>query len=103
MNVADLDIIIKTITEGYMPERIYLFGSALKNGSEKCNDVDLLLIKKTDEPFYKRPLSVQKLFNPYVYDLDIHVYTPDEFDASKNYINTIAYIVNKNGRLIYEA
>jgi len=103
MKNSELDIIVKTIADGYKPEKIYLFGSSLNNSTEVGNDIDLLIIKSTEEPFLKRPLSVHRLFKPYIYNLDIRVYTPEEFDASKNSINTIAYIVNRRGRLLYDA
>ncbi len=101
---AELDNIVKTIVDGYKPQKIYLFGSMLDEIAAKSNDIDLLIIiKKTDDAFYKRPLHIHKLFNPYLYKLDIHVYTPEEFELSKNLINTIPYIVYKKGRLLYGA
>jgi uncharacterized protein len=94
--------IIQKIVDGYHPEKIWLFGSYSRNTQTDSSDIDLLIIKKTNTRAIKRPAEVQKIFKPYIFDLDILVYTPEEFDVQKDSINSIAYFVNKEGKLIYE-
>ena len=99
----DISNVIATIVQGYAPVKIYLFGSYVAGNVRNSSDLDLLIIKRTDERFYQRPLKIHTLFNPYIYNLDILVYTPEEFEKSKERINTIAYTINNTGRIIYES
>jgi len=53
--------LIKMITEKYQPERIILFGSYAYGTPDESSDVDLLIIKETNElPFHRR-FKVRKL------------------------------------------
>jgi len=97
-----INTIVNIIVSGYQPEKIFLFGSLAKGESNASSDIDLLVIKETNEQFYKRPLKIHNLFNPYIYDIDVHIYTPNEFEKYSKIINTIPYLVSKNGRLLYE-
>ncbi len=94
--------IVSTIANEYRPLRILLFGSYRKGTPRDSSDVDLLIIKDTEVVASRRAAEVHRIFNPYLYDLDIIVMTPDEFDTQKNEINTLAYFVNNEGKLVYE-
>lgn len=94
--------IIKTIVLNYNPNKIWLFGSYSNKTHNKNSDIDLLIIKDTDIKASKRASEVHRLFNPYLFDLDILIYTPDEFENQKNIINSIAYFINREGKIIYE-
>ena len=99
----DINTIINTIITGYQPEKIYLFGSYASGNASEQSDIDLLIIKSTTEKTNKRAMHIHQLFNPYIYNLDVIVYTPDEFESSKDMINTLAYFVNKDGKIVYES
>lgn len=88
------------IVSEYRPERVILFGS-LANGTEHPNDIDLLVIKKTQERKIKRAQNLYRNLN-WSYPLDIVVRTPQEVDkglAQKNsfYINAL------KGNVLYDA
>ena len=38
----------------YQPERIYLFGSWARGEQDDLSDIDLVIIKETSAPFFKR-------------------------------------------------
>jgi len=104
MKATDSQIkgIIEKIVQNYSPDKIWLFGSYSQNTQNESSDIDLMIIKDTNTRASKRPAEVQRLFEPYQFDLDILVYTPDEFENQKNKINSIAYFINREGKLIYE-
>lgn len=104
MKVTESQIkeIIQKIVAGYQPEKIWLFGSYSRESQTESSDIDLLIIKKTSVKAVKRPAEVHRIFKPYIFDLDILVYTPEEFDIQKESINSIAYFVNKEGKLVYD-
>jgi uncharacterized protein len=94
--------IIEKIVISYKPDKIWLFGSYSNNTQNINSDIDLLIIKDTATKVSKRASEIHRLFNPYIFDLDILVYTPDEFENQKNNINTIAYFINREGKIVYE-
>jgi len=93
---------IQTIISGYAPEKIIIFGSYATNDANENSDLDLLIIKKTHEPFYHRLRQVRKLFNKQLLPLDLFVFSPEEFEENKNKINHIANIALKKGVVAYE-
>jgi predicted nucleotidyltransferase len=95
--------IIDVIVKGYKPKKIMLFGSYACGNANKHSDLDLMIIKDTVVKKNKRAIPIHSLFNPYPYDMDIIVYTQEEFESTKNVINTIAYFVNKEGETVYES
>jgi uncharacterized protein len=103
MNSAIIHDIIDTIVSGYEPSKIILFGSFAKGTSTENSDLDLLVIKETEEPRYRRAATVRKLFNPQPCAMDILVYTPREYELSLKYKSLIPYIATQEGKVMYEA
>jgi predicted nucleotidyltransferase len=58
----------------------YFFGSYGSLEFGRDSDVDLILVAKTEKPFLERALEYPELFD-LVPDLDLLVYTPEEFAA----------------------
>ncbi len=46
--------IVEILAEKYQPEKIILFGSNVYGKPTEESDIDLLIVKETDKPFYKR-------------------------------------------------
>lgn len=65
----------------YKPEKIILFGSYAWGKPTPDSDVDLLIIKKTDEPFLVRQEKVQLLLRTKT-PVDAIVFSPKEFRAA---------------------
>lgn len=75
---ANLDRIVQDIVAHYKPEKIILFGSLAEGTVQEFSDIDLVIIKKTDKPFYDRLREVATLCS-YDVGVDFLIYTPDEF------------------------
>ena len=45
----------------YKPEKVVLFGSFATGTAAKDSDIDLLIVKKTTIPFYKRLAEVRRI------------------------------------------
>ena len=58
----------------------YVFGSYGTPEFGPDSDVDLILVARTEAPFVERALEYPELFD-LVPDLDLLVYTPEEFEA----------------------
>lgn len=87
--------------EPYRPERVYLFGSCARNESDDVSDIDLAIIKTTDEDFFERIRTVMRLLD-YKKSLDVLVYTPEEFQAMQASGNSFAQAIVEEGVLLYE-
>lgn len=96
--------IVQTILDGYDPEKIYIFGSYVNGVPNEDSDLDICVIKETSDRAIDRRRTVRSLFDvhSYLYPMDIFVYTPEEFEDSKNVLNTLAYFIAKSNQLIYE-
>jgi predicted nucleotidyltransferase len=64
--------------KAYNPERIILFGSGARGDTDEYSDLDIAIIKETDERFLDRLETVCDLLPP-VGAVDVLVYTPVEF------------------------
>lgn len=86
----------------YQPEKIILFGSLATGDWQAWSDVDLAIIKNTDETFLQRSKQVALMCRPSV-GVDFLVYTPAEFQqmiAEKNPF-VLTEILEK-GKVLYD-
>lgn len=105
---VDVEAIVKTIAQEYAPEKIILFGCDPREEyipSENV-DVDLLIIKETDKPFFDRVAQVRKILVHkfgYKYMVDAFVHTPSEVE---HYLKQSPYSLVatalKEGKTLYE-
>ena len=94
--------LIKEIADGYKPEKIYLFGSYANGVPNKDSDIDLFIVKETDERKIHRPSKVRRMIKDYIAPMDIIVYTPKELEESMNLVVNIGKIAVQTGKLVYE-
>ena len=59
-----IDQVVALLKKNYHSERIILFGSLAYGEPTKENDVDLLIVKDTDQPFHRRWAEVSQLVQP---------------------------------------
>ncbi len=85
----------------YEPERVYLFGSWARGEADAMSDLDLVIIKRTSEPFFDRLREVTRLLPPDSGSVDILVYTPEEFQRMREEGNAFAELIEEEGVLIH--
>ena len=99
----NIDKIVKNIVRNYKPEKIILFGSRAYGSPKKESDIDLLVIKNTNLPRYKRAREIRKhLWGITNTPKDILVYTPWEVDEWKNVKESFITSIIKKGKTVYE-
>jgi len=93
---------IVTAIKSYDPEKIILFGSAVKGEFREDSDIDLLVVKDTNEPYWERQIKVTLMYKGLI-PTDIFVITPKELEkaVSENRFFVIEEILKK-GKTIYE-
>ena len=90
------------LVKTYNPIAIYLFGSYAWGHPTEDSDLDLLIvIDKSDEKSYKRPIPGHDVLFGMGLSKDIIVYTKEEFENRANEVTTLAYKIKKDGELIY--
>ena len=86
----------------YDPVAIYLFGSYAWGNPDDDSDLDLLIVvEKSDEKSYKRPIHGYKALRGLDISKDLIIKTKDEFEQISNDITTLGYKIKKEGTLIY--
>jgi predicted nucleotidyltransferase len=86
----------------YRPQKVILFGSAARGEADAQSDLDLIVIKDTQESFIERLETMAKLCPPGVH-ADILVYTPEEIRTMMEEQNPFIIQALQEGRLLYEA
>jgi len=97
----ELDLLVSRIVEIYQPEKVILFGSYANGNAHEGSDLDLLLIKKTNENPVNRAAGIRKALRDFLLPMDILVYTPSEIEKDKTRKFTFIYEVLKSGKVLY--
>lgn len=80
-----------------------MFGSRARGDAGKDSDFDLVVIKKTKEPFLRRMREVAKILSDarITQSADVLVYTPEEFAALSKRWNPFFHRILKEGKIVY--
>ncbi|MEN1760229.1 nucleotidyltransferase domain-containing protein [Anoxynatronum sibiricum] len=92
---AEIEAIAKKISRRFRPTAIYLFGSYAKGTIRRNSDIDLCLVIDVDD---KRALKrrIHMEIEQEV-DLDIVIYTPQQWEKYKNDPARFANIIYREG------
>jgi predicted nucleotidyltransferase len=95
--------IIEKIKMYYQPEKIIMFGSYAWGKPTKDSDVDLLIVKKTNQKHRQRMLMVRRLVSEEngLVGIDILVYTPQEIKERLKINDSFISKIFKKGETVY--
>ncbi|MBI1929194.1 nucleotidyltransferase domain-containing protein [Candidatus Poribacteria bacterium] len=93
--------IVSAIIREYNPEKIILFGSLATGTTGEWSDIDLLVIKETDQKFFDRLNEIARKCDNQV-GMDCLVYTPREYEQESAENPFFREEIVKKGRVIYE-
>jgi predicted nucleotidyltransferase len=93
---------VRRLVRRYRPEKVILFGSAAAGTADADSDIDLLIIKQTDDGYFDRLGKVRRLLDTWQ-PLDVFVLTPSELQkvVAENRYFVVEEILRK-GRVVYE-
>lgn len=95
----EINSIKDQIITNYAPAKIVLFGSQAKGTATKRSDIDICIIKDTDN---KRQLLTDMYLNiDSVRPFDLVLYTEDEWRQCANDTTSFAYQISKKGTVLY--
>lgn len=99
--LTGLEEIVERLAEKYDPDRIILFGSHARGQGREGSDLDLLIVKETDQRPIDRHMEVERLLSDRRIPLDVFVYTPREvwdlYAAGSTFIEEVI----ESGRVVY--
>src|SRR3989442_15805701 len=87
-----LDEIVRRLIAAVDPDRIILFGSHARGDARPDSDVDLLIVKDTDEPSYRRAIPAYRVLSGLGVAKDIIWRTPAEME---DWANVPTYVTTR--------
>ena len=95
----EIQSITNQIIKKYKPTKVILFGSYARGNANKDSDVDLVLIKNTNDNFQTRLKKVRLLISTTT-PVDVFVFTPKEFKEGTK-TNPLLSEIERTGKIIY--
>jgi len=99
----EINNISRQIVDKYKPQKIILFGSAVKDKYTPDSDLDFFIIKK-DVPYLGRDRARQlrKIINKHS-AADFIIYKPEEFDKWMGLKDPFLTTIINEGKTLYES
>jgi len=97
-----INAIVNIIISQHQPVRIILFGSCACNNFSQDSDVDIVVVKDTDKPRFKRGNEIRKSLIGIGVPIDLLVYTTAEYEDAINTRFSFLSMALKNSRILYE-
>lgn len=100
-SAAEIERLTRILSATPSVERVILFGSHASGRARAASDIDLIVVQRTDHGFLDRLGELYRLLLPQI-DLDLLVYTPDEFERLVHERRFVRDAV-RTGRELYRA
>ena len=92
---------VRLLTEHGDPEQVIVFGSLATGQIHAWSDIDLVIVERTNLPFWQRLRQTRRLLQAQV-GTDILVYTPEEFDQLRRERPFFREEILAKGKVVYE-
>lgn len=92
---------VEQIKVHYRPQKIILFGSAVRDELRDGSDIDLFIVKETDKRKMDRideVLDILDVESP----IELHIYTPGEVEERLKIGDSFIQHILKEGRVLYD-
>lgn len=96
------DEIVRRIVQVIDPEKVILFGSRARGDTRPDSDFDLMVIKESNEPRYRRSAPLYTALADLPVEVEIMVYTPEEVRQWEAVEEAFATTAIREGRVLYE-
>ena len=94
--------IVRRIVDTAKPERVILFGSRARGDARPNSDFDVLVIKESDEPRYRRSVPLYVALADLPVEVEVMVYTPQEVEEWSEVPQAFVTTAVREGTTIYE-
>ena len=100
-NQKKLDKVVKLIVKKFKPEKIILFGSYAWGEPNKDSDVDLFIIKETDNT-RRTAMNIDGSIFPRPFPIDLIVYRPQDVKRRIKMNDFFIKNITNKGQILYE-
>lgn len=97
----DIQHIVSRIVTGCWPIAAGTFGSYAVGLARESSDLDLFVIQRSTLPDSARRRAIHRLLFGVMHPLDVHVFTPEEFEADAREELSFAWVIARQARLYY--
>jgi len=97
-----LSEIVQRLVDQIDPDKIILFGSRARGDPHARSDIDLLIVKASQEPRHKRVGRAHRALIGLGIPVDILWYTPEEAAACSRLRQHVASRALREGQVLYE-
>ena len=97
-----VDDIVRRIVATVQPEKVILFGSRARSDARPSSDFDVLVIKESDEPRYRRSVPLYVALADLPVEVEVMVYTPEEVQEWSEVPQAFVTTAVREGKTIYE-
>ena len=94
--------IVRRIVDTAQPEKVILFGSQARGDVRPDSDFDVLVIKESDEPRYRRSVPLYVALADLPVEVEVMVYTPEEVEEWSQVPQAFVTTALREGTTIYE-
>lgn len=94
--------IVRRIVEMAQPDKVILFGSRARGDARPDSDFDVLVIKDSDEPGYRRDALLYLALAGLNAPVDVMVYTPEEIREWSAVPQAFVTTAVREGKVVYE-
>lgn len=94
--------IVRRIVDTAQPEKVILFGSQARGDARPNSDFDVLVIKPSDEPRYRRAVPLYVALADLPVEVEVMVYTPQEVEEWSGVPQAFVTTAVREGKTIYE-
>ena len=98
---AVVDTIVDIVVREFSPKMVFLFGSVARHEARDDSDVDIMVVMDTDDGFKTRPFPILRRLKAVDVDVDIFVYTPEEYESKRDDPESFVNRIVRTGRLLY--
>jgi predicted nucleotidyltransferase len=97
----DIQRITRRIADAYRPLAVGTFGSYATGNPNGQSDLDLFIISRISGTPPVNPQAVRRLLFDVLYPLDVHAFTPAEFEDSVHEYQSFTWIIARQARLYH--
>ena len=94
--------IVRRLVARLDPDKIILFGSRARGDSRAESDLDLLVIRDSEDPPHRRSARAYRAIGAIGVPKDILWYTPQEVEDWSGAVNHVISRALREGRVLYE-
>ena len=102
VNTGIIEDIVRRVVDTAQPEKVILFGSRARGDFRRDSDFDLLVIKESDEPRYRRSVPLYVALADLPVEVEVVVYTPEEVAEWSGVPQAFVTTAMREGTTIYE-